>query len=32
VPIICCLFVLGGPLRYYWERFVKHQHQDEPWF
>ncbi len=32
VPIVCCVFVLGGPMRYYWERFVRHQHQDDPLF
>lgn len=32
VPIICGVFVLGGPTRYYWERFVRRQHQEEPLF
>lgn len=32
VPIVCCAFVLGGPARYYWERFVRRQHQEEPLF
>lgn len=32
VPIVCCAFVLGGPIRFYWQRFVRHQHQNDPLF
>lgn len=32
VPIVCGAFVLGGPVRYYWERFVRRQHQEDPLF
>lgn len=32
IPIIFCGFVLGGPSRYYWERFVRGLHQEEPLF
>ena len=32
VPIVCCAFVLGGPARYYWERFIRRRHQEEPLF
>jgi len=29
VPIICCLFVFGPPLRYAWQRWRNRQHGDE---
>ena len=32
VPIVFCVFVLGSPLRFAWERIVRHRHQEEPVF
>jgi len=32
VPIVFCAFVLGSPLRFAWERLVRHRHQEEPVF
>jgi len=32
VPIVCCAFVLGAPIRYYWQRFVLHLHREDPLF
>jgi len=32
VPIVFCAFVLGSPLRFAWERVVRHRHQEEPVF
>ncbi len=32
VPIVFCAFVLGSPLRFAWERIVRHRHQEEPVF
>jgi len=32
VPIVFCVFVLGSPLRFAWERLVRHRHQEEPVF
>jgi len=32
VPIICCLFVLGPPVRYAWQRWRNRQQETEPLF
>jgi len=32
VPIICCLFVLSGPVRFCWEKLVQHRRQEDPLF
>lgn len=32
VPVLCCAFVLGPPLRFAWERLVMKQHLDDPIF
>lgn len=32
VPIVFCVFVLGSPLRFAWERIVRRKHQEEPVF
>lgn len=32
VPIICCAFVLSGPVRYYWEKIVQRRHQEDSAF
>jgi CDP-diacylglycerol--serine O-phosphatidyltransferase len=32
VPIICCAFALSGPVRYCWEKIVRHRRQEEPLF
>ncbi len=32
VPVICCAFVLGGPVRYVWEEFVLRREHKEPLF
>jgi CDP-diacylglycerol--serine O-phosphatidyltransferase len=32
VPILLCVFVLSSPLRFAWERIVRHRHQEEPVF
>jgi CDP-diacylglycerol--serine O-phosphatidyltransferase len=32
VPIICCLFVLGPPIRYAWQRWRNRQQETEPLF
>jgi CDP-diacylglycerol--serine O-phosphatidyltransferase len=32
VPIVFCVFVLGSPLRFAWERIVRRRHQEEPVF
>lgn len=32
VPLLCCSFALGGPVRYLWERFVLGRPQQEPLF
>jgi CDP-diacylglycerol--serine O-phosphatidyltransferase len=32
VPIVFCVFVLGSPLRFAWERIIRHRHQEEPVF
>ncbi|MBN2023250.1 MAG: CDP-diacylglycerol--serine O-phosphatidyltransferase [Pirellulales bacterium] len=32
VPIVCCAFVLAGPLRYAWERLMHRRRQEEPLF
>jgi CDP-diacylglycerol--serine O-phosphatidyltransferase len=29
VPVLCCAFVLGGPIRYVWQRLVLRQPQEE---
>jgi len=32
VPIVCCAFVLAGPIRYAWERFLRRRRQEDPIF
>lgn len=32
VPIIGCLFVLASPLRYFYQRVVRHRHEPDPLF
>ena len=32
VPIVCGAFVLGPPIRFYWERFFRGLHQEDPLF
>jgi len=32
VPIICCGFVLSGPVRFYWEKLVQRRHQEDSAF
>ena len=32
VPIICCGFVLSGPIRFYWEKLVQRRHQEDTAF
>jgi len=32
VPIICSLFVLSGPVRFYWEKIVRRRHQEDTAF
>lgn len=32
VPILCCTFVIGPPVRHFWNRFVRHETQEEPLF
>jgi len=32
IPIVCCAFVLSGPVRFYWERIVQRRHQEDTVF
>ncbi len=32
VPIVFCVFVLGSPIRFAWEKIVQRRHQEEPIF
>jgi CDP-diacylglycerol--serine O-phosphatidyltransferase len=32
VPIICCAFVLFGPIHFCWEKVVRRRHQEKPLF
>jgi CDP-diacylglycerol--serine O-phosphatidyltransferase len=32
VPLICCGFVLSGPVRFYWEKLVQRRHQEDTAF
>ncbi len=32
IPIICCGFVLLGPIRFFWEKVVQRRHQEDPLF
>lgn len=32
VPVVFCVFVLGSPIRYVWEKVVQRRHQEEPVF
>ena len=32
LPIICCVFVLSGPVRFYWEKVVQRRHQEDTAF
>ncbi len=32
VPIICCVFVFSGPVRFFWEKLVQRRHQEDPLF
>ncbi len=32
LPVVCCAFVLYGPVRYAWAKLVRRAHQEEPVF
>jgi CDP-diacylglycerol--serine O-phosphatidyltransferase len=32
VPLVCFLFVIGGPVRYFWQEVVQRRPHDEPFF
>ena len=32
IPIICCVFVLSGPGKFYWEKIVQRRHQEDSAF